>query len=106
MAWFWLLAAGSLEVLFVALLKLSDGFTKPGYSIGFLLASCLSFYCLTKSIQVLPVGTAYAIWTGIGASGAALLGIAFFGEAVNVLRVLFLFTLICSIVGLKFVTPT
>lgn len=104
MAWTWLIAAGILEIFFATFLKLSEGFSKPYYTLGFIIAASLSFYCLTKAMQVIPIGTAYAIWTGIGASGVVILGMVFFNEPLGVLRLFFLATLIISIIGLKLVS--
>ncbi len=104
MAWIWLLVAGVFEVTFAALLKLSDGFTKPVYTVLFILAAMISLYCLTRAMETIPIGTAYAVWTGIGAVGAVLLGSFLFGESLGLLRVFFIFLLISSIVGLKFVS--
>ncbi|MBW9258364.1 MAG: multidrug efflux SMR transporter [Candidatus Thiodiazotropha sp. (ex. Lucinisca nassula)] len=101
MAWLWLMSAGFFEVFFAIFLKLSDGFTKPLYTLLFVLAAGLSFYCLTKAMQIIPIGTAYAVWTGIGTAGVALLGVLLFAEPVTGLRLLFMATLIISIIGLK-----
>lgn len=106
MKWIWLLSAGFLEIAFAIFLKLSDGFGKPLYTLSFSVAAALSFYCLTRAMQSIPIGTAYAIWTGIGAAGVALLGIVIFGESVNPLRIFFLTTLVVSIIGLKMVSPS
>ena len=105
MAWAWLISAGVLEIFFATLLKMSEGFTKPLPSIGFVISAALSIYCLTKAMQEIPIGTAYAVWTGIGAAGVAILGIALFHESAAALRLFFIATLVASIIGLKFVTP-
>lgn len=104
MAWLWLFSAGIFEICFAIMLKLSDGFSKSVYTILFALAALLSFYALTKAMQSIPVGTAYAIWTGIGTFGVALLGIVLFSEPVTGMRIFFISTLIASIVGLKLVS--
>ena len=101
MAWTWLISAGLLEIFFTIFLKLSEGFSKPNYTAAFLVVAALSFFCLTKAMRDIPIGTAYAVWTGIGASGAVLFGIVFFSESVTVARLFFITTLIGSIVGLK-----
>lgn len=106
MAWVWLISAGVLEVFFAVFLKLSEGFTKPAYTIGFVVAAALSFYCLTKAMQVIPIGTAYAVWTGIGAVGVVIFGIIFFSESVSAARLFFIATLVGSIIGLKFVSSS
>ncbi len=104
MAWVYLVAAGLFEVGFTTCLKLSDGLTKLAASIGFLVFASLSFALLTVAMKGIPLGTAYAVWTGIGAFGTAIIGILFFKDPVSFLRVLFLLLLIASIVGLKLVS--
>lgn len=104
MAWVYLVAAGLFEVGFTTCLKLSDGFSKLAASIGFLLFATLSFALLTLAMKGVPLGTAYAVWTGIGAFGTALVGILFFKDPVTFLRILFLLLLVASIVGLKLVS--
>ncbi len=104
MHWLFLLIAGLFEIGFTTCLQLSNNFTDWRWSVGFLITSILSFYFLSLSIQTIPMGTAYAIWTGIGAVGTVLIGIYFFKESYDFWRMFFLFTLIASIVGLKFVS--
>lgn len=101
MAWLYLLGAGMFEVAFATALKLSDGFTRLWPTLAFLLFSLLSFLLLARAVLVLPIGTAYAAWTGTGAAGTALVGIAFLGESTNALRLFFIATLIASIIGLR-----
>jgi quaternary ammonium compound-resistance protein SugE len=103
MAWIYLVLAGAFEIGFATALKLSDGFTKLIPTIVFFILGIIGLYLLTKAIQTIPLGTAYAVWTGIGAIGTVLIGIFFFSESVNLWRVLFLSTLIASIIGLKLV---
>lgn len=103
-AWVYLILAGVLEVGFASMIKLTDGFTKLVPTLIFAVFAVSSFYCLTKAVQTLPIGTAYAIWTGIGAFGTILVGIFFYNESASLLRLFFLFTLIASIVGLKLVS--
>lgn len=103
--WIWLFSAGFFEIFFATFLKLSDGFTKPLYSVAFATAAMFSFFCLTKAMQTIPIGTAYAVWTGIGATGIAIFGIVFFGEPINTLRLFFLSTLVLSIIALKILSP-
>ena len=86
------------------MLKLSDNFSKLYPSIGFLIFSIISFWLLTKAIQTIPLGTAYAVWTGIGAVGTVLIGIFFFQESAGFWRVFFISILIMSVVGLKLVS--
>src|SRR5690242_8877747 len=103
MAWFYLLVAGLFEVSFTTSLKLSENFSKKGWALLFFVSISLSFYFLNRAIQVIPIGTAYAVWTGIGAVGTVLVGIIFFSEPSDFWRMLFIFLLIGSILGLKFV---
>lgn len=104
MAWGLLVLAGLFEVGFTTCLKLSESFTKPIPSMGFLVCAILSFWLLTKAAETIPLGTAYAIWTGIGAFGTAVIGICFFGDPATTLRLVFLVLLIGSIIGLKLVS--
>ena len=99
--WVYLIIAGLLEVCWAIGLKYSAGFTKPIPSIFTLVTLALSMFLLSKAAHDLPIGTAYAVWVGIGALGAAILGIFLFHEAVTPLRVLFLVMLLSSIIGLK-----
>ncbi|MGA1931838.1 DMT family transporter [Arcobacter sp. YIC-464] len=103
-AWIYLILAGLLEVGFASMLKLTENFTKLIPTIIFLVFATGSFYFLTKAVQTIPIGTAYAIWTGIGAFGTIVVGILFYNEPAGFLRLFFLFTLISSIVGLKLVS--
>ncbi|PIQ22783.1 MAG: QacE family quaternary ammonium compound efflux SMR transporter [Cytophagales bacterium CG18_big_fil_WC_8_21_14_2_50_42_9] len=103
MAWFFLILAGCFEVAFTTCLKLSDNFTNTKYTIGFLISTILSFVFLSKAVQTIPLGTGYAVWTGIGAVGTVIIGIFFFKEPSDFWRVFFIFLLISSILGLKFV---
>lgn len=103
-AWLYLILAGLLEVGFASMLKLTENFTKLIPTIIFLVFASSSFYFLTKAVEFIPIGTAYAVWTGIGAFGTILIGILFYNEPAGILRLFFLFTLISSIVGLKLVS--
>ncbi len=103
-AWIYLMSAGVLEVGFAFMLKLTDNFTKITPTIIFVLFAIGSFYALTKAIETIPIGTAYAVWTGIGAFGIIVIGIVFYNEPAGALRLFFLFTLIASIIGLKLVS--
>lgn len=99
--WIYLIIAGLLEVCWAIGLKYSEGFTKPIPSVFTLITLALSMYLLAKAAEVLPIGTAYAVWVGIGALGAAILGIFLFQEGVTPLRLLFLAMLLVAIIGLK-----
>ena len=102
--WLSLFLAGLLEIGFTTSLKLSEGQTKPFWTIAFFVCVISSFYFLDQAVRSIPIGTAYAIWTGIGAAGTALIGIFFFKEPATFLRLAFLIMLIGSIVGLKAVS--
>ncbi|PST85135.1 QacE family quaternary ammonium compound efflux SMR transporter [Pedobacter yulinensis] len=102
MSWIYLIIAGLFEIGFTTCLSLSENFKKPVWTAGFLVSVTLSMWLLNKATQTLPMGTAYAVWTGIGAVGTVAVGMIFFNEPTNFLRLFFLSTLILSIVGLKF----
>jgi quaternary ammonium compound-resistance protein SugE len=109
MNWIILIIAGLFEVGFAACLgkaKESSGSTATLWFVGFLICLSLSMVLLYKATQTLPIGTAYAVWTGIGAVGTALVGILIFKEPADFWRVFFIVTLIASIVGLKTVSST
>lgn len=101
LAWLLLLGAGLLEIVWVISMKASNGFTRHGYTAITLAAAWLSFVLLGLALRQLPVGTAYAVWTGIGAVGAAVLGIVLFGEAVTPARVACIALIVAGILGLK-----
>ncbi|SDK85307.1 quaternary ammonium compound-resistance protein SugE [Pedobacter sp. ok626] len=103
MSWIILIIAGFFEVGFTTCLKLSNNFTNIKWSAGFFVCITLSFLLLNRAVQTLPMGTAYAVWTGIGAVGTVIIGIFFFDEPLNFWRIFFIVTLIGSILGLKFV---
>lgn len=107
MAWILLIIAGLFEVGFTSCLskaKETSGTTSMWWIVGFFVSLALSMYLLYRATQTLPMGTAYAVWTGIGAVGTVLMGIFVFNEPAEFWRVFFIFTLIASIVGLKFVS--
>lgn len=104
MAWVYLTVAGLFEIGWAIGLKYSDGFTKPIPSVITMVAMALSIWLLSLAMKTIPVGTAYAVWTGIGAVGVALLGMLLLGESRDVLRLLCLFLIIAGIVGLKLVS--
>lgn len=87
MAWILLILAGLLEVVWAYTMKLSDGFTRMGYASITIVAMIASFWLLSMAMKSLPLGTAYTIWTGIGAVGAFVVGICVLGEAVSPLRI-------------------
>lgn len=102
MAWFFLFIAGVLEVIWATFLKLSEGFSKLGYSVSTIVGLIFSFYFLAQATKTLPLGTAYAIWTGIGAIGATIIGVIVFKEPMTLIRGCFVIMLIVGIIGLKF----
>lgn len=104
MAWIYLLGAGLLEVLWASMMKQSDGLSRP-LPTGIMLVSMgASFALLTLALRTLPLGTAYAVWTGIGAAGAFIVGIIAFGDALTLGRVLSVVLILVGIVGLKLTT--
>jgi quaternary ammonium compound-resistance protein SugE len=105
MAWLSLLMAGVLEIIWALGLKYSHGFTRFWPSVVTLVAIALSFALLGQSLKSVPFGTAYAIWTGIGAAGSAILGIFLFGETADWTRVACLALIVSGTVGLRLVTP-
>jgi quaternary ammonium compound-resistance protein SugE len=101
LAWMLLLIAGLLEIVWSISMKASQGFTKNHFTAVTLIAAGLSFWLLGLALRQLPVGTAYAVWTGIGAVGAAVLGIAFFGESMSAARIGCIMLIVLGILGLK-----
>lgn len=104
MAWVVLFVAGLLEIGWTIGLKYTDGFTRPLPSVLTAAAIVASMVLLSLAARTLPIGTAYAVWVGIGAAGAAVLGMVLFGEPRNPGRLFFLALLVVSIVGLKLTT--
>lgn len=100
-SWITLVLAGLLEICWAIGLKYTDGFTKLIPSLFTVITLALSMYLLARAAQVLPIGTAYGIWVGIGSLGAAILGIYLFNESASPARLFFLFLLLVSIIGLK-----
>lgn len=101
MAWINLFIAGLFEIGWAVGLKYTNGFTKLWPSVITIIGMILSFYFLSAAIKSIPIGTAYAIWTGIGAVGTAILGILLFGESKEIIRIFFIFLIVVGIVGLK-----
>ena len=102
--WIYLVAAGVFEMGFTSFMKLSNGFQRCGYNVSFAICALLSFGLLNLSTRALSLGTAYAVWTGIGAFGTAVVGIVAFGDPATFWRLVFLTTLIGSLIGLKYVS--
>ncbi|MFJ5445973.1 quaternary ammonium compound efflux SMR transporter SugE [Methylobacillus methanolivorans] len=105
MNWFILVVAGLLEVGWAIGLKYSDGFTKPIPSVLTIICILLSLGLLSIAMKGLPLGTAYAVWVGIGAIGTAICGIVLFGESAAFLRIASLSLIVAGIIGLKLATP-
>lgn len=105
MAWVYLLVAGGFEILTTTIFRYTDGLTRIVPTVAFFAFGLVSFFFLNKSLSGIPLGTAYAVWTGIGAAGTALVGITAYGEPATAVRVLLLAGLVACIVGLKLVAP-
>lgn len=101
MAWVFLGVAGLLEVLWAYMLKISDGLSKPVEATVAIVAMIASFWVLSLAMKELPLGTAYAIWTGIGAVGAFILGIVVLGEAATAMRIGSALLILTGMIGLK-----
>lgn len=101
MAWVWLAIAGSLEVVWAVLLKYTAGFTRIWPSLATVSAMAVSFYCMSRALQLLPMGTVYAIWVGIGAAGTAIWGMAVEGDPASAARILCLSLILAGVAGLK-----
>lgn len=100
-SWIFLFIAGLLEIVFAMLLVASKGFTRPLVTICVIVVAILSLYCLSQATKTLPMGTAYAVWTGIGAAGTALIGIVFMREPANFYRIMSLLMIVGGVLGLK-----
>lgn len=104
MSWAYLMLAGCLEIAFTTAIRYTDGFTKLWPTALVLALAAISFACVAKSTETIPLGTAYAVWGGLGALGTAAIGILYFGEPATLQRIVFLALLIASIAGLKLVS--
>ncbi|EUJ24254.1 multidrug efflux SMR transporter [Listeria grandensis] len=101
MAWIFLLVAGLCEMVFVVMMKLSEGFKKLKFSLLTVLFMIASFFLLSLSLKTIPIGTGYAIWTGIGAVGSVVMGMILFKEKKSVLKLLFIAMIVAGVIGLK-----
>lgn len=101
MPWLILFVAGLLEVVWALMLKQSEGFSKPGPTAVFVIALLLSMFLLSQALKSLPVGTAYAVWTGIGAAGTAILGMLLLGESRDIVKLVSLVMIVAGIIGLR-----
>jgi quaternary ammonium compound-resistance protein SugE len=101
MPWIWLLLAGALEIAWAVGLKYTEGFSKLWPSVATVLLMLASFWCLAQAVKVLPLGTSYAVWTGIGAVGTAIAGILLFKEPATAARLACMVLIVAGIAGLK-----
>ena len=106
MAWIYLLLAGVFEIGFAIGLKYTEGFTRLWPSMGTIVSASISLWLLTQALRTIPVGTAYAIWTGIGAVGVATLGMVLFSESASPARLGCIALIVAGVVGLKLFSPT
>ncbi|MCT7497238.1 quaternary ammonium compound efflux SMR transporter SugE [Aliarcobacter cryaerophilus] len=104
MSWTILFLAGIFEIFWAVGLKYSDGFTKLFPTIFTIVTMIISFYLLSLALKALPIGTAYAVWVGIGTVGTVIAGIMLFGESMSLIRVISILFILIGIVGLKFTT--
>lgn len=102
MAWLYLIIASIFEITWAVGLKYTDGLTKPVPTVITIIAMLLSFAFLSQAAKQLPIGTAYAIWTGIGAAGTAIYGLLYFNESRELIRIISIFLIIIGVIGLKF----
>ena len=101
MAWIYLCVAGLLEIVWAISLKHTEGFSNLRWTIFTIIGMSASFYFLAQALKTIPLGTAYAIWTGIGAAGTAILGIVMFSESATLARLACIGLIVAGIVGLK-----
>lgn len=104
MGWVYLLAAGCAEIVYAAAMPRTEGFTRLGPSLFALIFIGLSMYLLSLATKTIPLGTAYAVWVGIGAIGTAIYGMVFLGEDRSILRMICFLLILAGIVGLKLIT--
>jgi quaternary ammonium compound-resistance protein SugE len=101
MAWVWLIVGGLFEVGFTTSLRFVDGFRNVPWTIAFLISVGISMALLELAARTIPMGTAYAVWGGIGAVGTVLVGIAFFQEPATIIRMLLILGIVAAIAGLR-----
>lgn len=104
MAWWYVIFAGCFEVLFTTCLRYVDGFRHVGWTLAFVAAMCASLFLVGLAIKTLPMGTVYAVWTGLGAFGTVVVGMMFYGEPVTIPRMVLLCVLVASVAVLKLVS--
>ena len=102
MAWTYLLIAGVFEIVWATGLKYTDGFTRLVPSVGTVIAMAISMLCLALALRAIPIGTAYAVWTGIGAVGVAIVGMVLFNEPRDAVRLFCILIIVGGIAGLKY----
>jgi quaternary ammonium compound-resistance protein SugE len=101
MAWFWLILGGLFEVGFTTSLRFADGFRNVGWTIVFLVSVTISMALLELAARSIPMGTAYAVWGGIGAIGTVIVGMTWFGEPHTTIRMLLILAIVAAIAGLR-----
>jgi quaternary ammonium compound-resistance protein SugE len=106
MAWIYLVIAGLLEIGWAIGLKYTEGFSRLWPSVATVCAMVISFGLLAAALKTIPLGTGYAVWTGIGATGTAIIGMAFLGESREVLRIVCIVFIVAGVVGLKFASAS
>ncbi len=106
MAWIYLVIAGLLEIAWAIGLKFTHGFTRLGPSVVTIAIMIASFGLLAAALKHIPVGTGYAVWTGIGAAGTAIIGMAFLGESRDLARIFCITLIVAGVVGLKLASPS
>jgi len=106
MAWMYLLIAGAFEIVWAVSLKFTDGFTRLWPSVGTVVAMGISMVCISFALRTIPMGTAYAVWTGIGAVGTVTVGMFWFNEPRDAIRLLSIAAIIAGIAGLKLTSPS
>jgi quaternary ammonium compound-resistance protein SugE len=104
MSWIYLTIAGIMEIVWAVGLKYSNGFTNLWPSVVTVVSIILSFFLFSKSLKTIPIGTGYAVFTGIGAAGTAAVGMIFLDESISVMKIFFITLMIISIIGLKYVS--
>ena len=101
MAWALVIVAGLFETAFAVSLKSSEGFSRLWWTVSFIVCAAVSFTLLSIALRTLPVGSAYAVWTGIGAAGTAIVGMALLGDPVGTLRILSIVLIVSGVIGLN-----
>jgi quaternary ammonium compound-resistance protein SugE len=101
MAWIWLFLAGLAEIGWMVAMKFSDGFTRLNWAAATVVLMGVSVLLTSFAVRTIPMGTAYAVWTGIGAAGIAMIGMIYFGEPRTALRIACIVLIVAGIVGLK-----